>query len=268
MADIKISIVTPSYNQGEYIEEAIKSVLEQKYDNFEHIIYDNCSEDNTEEVVKIYPHLIWKSEPDLGQSDALNKGFKMATGDLIGWLNADDRYLPGCFRSVADYHARHEDIDIIYGDYRWINQEGKLLQNRKELEFDEFILKYLHVLYIPTTSTFFSQKIFNEGNYLDMSLKYAMDYDFFLRLSLKGYKFSHIPQYLADFRWHNDSKSSQYSLAQAREQYASLLKHDEFLKRLPAPTRNLARYFLMSLARSKRYYLKFFQGYYQNQWVK
>ncbi|MDV3001970.1 MAG: hypothetical protein N5P05_003576 [Chroococcopsis gigantea SAG 12.99] len=268
MDNLKISIITASYNQGQYIEEAINSIISQNYPDFEHIIFDNCSTDNTVEILKKYPHIIWKSEPDSGQSDALNKGFKMATGDLIGWLNADDKYLPHCFKTVSEYYKNHSTFDILYGDYRWINEKNEVRQNRKELDFDVFILKYLHVLYIPTTATFFVKKVFSDGNFLDRSLKYAMDYDFFLRLSLKNYKFSHIPHYLADFRWHDDSKSSQYSVAQAQEQYTSLLKHDEFLKKLPGPTCDLVRYFLMYLARGKRYYLKFSQGYYRQQWIK
>ena len=102
MSTLKISIVTPSFNQGRYIENAIRSVLDQGYDNFEHIIYDNCSTDETLEVVAKYPHVKFYSEPDEGQSDALNKGFLKATGEVIGWLNADDLYCPGTFQKVNE----------------------------------------------------------------------------------------------------------------------------------------------------------------------
>jgi glycosyltransferase involved in cell wall biosynthesis len=110
---IKISIVTPSYNQGNYIKKAIQSVLAQDYPHVEHIILDNCSTDQTLDVLKRYDHLTWRSEPDNGQSDALNRGFKMARGDIVGWLNADDQYLPGCFQSVIDFLSRHSEIDIV-----------------------------------------------------------------------------------------------------------------------------------------------------------
>ena len=101
MNNKKISIVSPSFNQGQYIEEAIQSVLNQGYENFEHIIIDACSTDNTLEILKKYSHLKWISEPDEGQSDALNKGFKLATGDIIGWLNVDDIYLSNTFKDVG-----------------------------------------------------------------------------------------------------------------------------------------------------------------------
>lgn len=262
----KISIVTPSYNQGKFIEEAIKSVVEQNYPNFEHIILDNCSTDETIEILQKYPHLIWKSEPDRGQSDALNKGFSLATGDIIGWLNADDKYLSGCFSKIIKSFENYLDSDLVYGDYRWINEKGKVIQHRKELDFDFFILKYLHVLYIPTTSTFFKSRIFEEENFLDVSLKYAMDYEFFLRLAIKGYKFTHINVYLADFRWHDDSKSTIAVKKQIQEQEMSLLRHDSFLSQIPSSIQPIVITFLKLLARIKRYILKGFHGYYFEQW--
>jgi len=97
----KITIVTPSFNQGNFIDENIQSVLTQNYPNFEHIIIDGGSIDGTVDILKKYSHLKWVSEPDRGQASALNKGFRMATGDVIGWLNSDDSYLPGTFEVVA-----------------------------------------------------------------------------------------------------------------------------------------------------------------------
>src|ERR1700755_1492305 len=97
---MKISIITPSYNQGRFIEDAILSVLSQGYPDFEHIVIDNCSTDNTLDVLKKYPHVKWVSEPDRGQSNALNKGFGLSTGDVLGWLNCDDFYLPGAFHAA------------------------------------------------------------------------------------------------------------------------------------------------------------------------
>jgi glycosyltransferase involved in cell wall biosynthesis len=262
----KISIVTPSYNQGQFIELAIESVLAQNYPNFEHIILDNCSEDQTIAILEKYPHLIWKSERDQGQSDALNQGFKTATGDIIGWLNADDQYLPGCFDRVIQSFNNHPETDIAYGDYCWINEMGKIIQLRKELDFDLFLLKYLHVLYIPSTSTFFKQKIFKDNNFLDTSLKYSMDYEFFLRLAYKKYKFTHINSYLANFRWHKQSKSSVAFKEQLEEKNSALLRHDNFLQRVNPHSLLITRKFLELLARGKRYLLKGLKGCYFNQW--
>lgn len=262
----KISIVTPSFNQGRFIESAIQSVLKQNYPNFEHIILDNCSTDRTVEILQQYPHLIWKSRPDLGQSDALNQGFRMATGDIIGWLNADDLYLPKCFEKTIESFANSHQSDIAYGDYRWIDEQGNIIQLRKELDFDWFILKYLHVLYIPSTSTFFKRKIFEEENFLDTSLKYSMDYEFFLRLARQEYKFVHVNSYLADFRWHKENKSVLAAKKQQEEKQEALLRHDSFLPKIPPHIQSVVRNILELLARGKRYWLKGWKGYYFEQW--
>ncbi len=263
----KISIVTPSFNQGKFIESAIQSVLQQNYSNFEHIILDNCSTDQTVEILQRYPHLIWKSKPDRGQSDALNQGFRLATGDIIGWLNADDLYLPECFERIAVSFASPQS-DIVYGDYRWIDEHGKIIQLRKELDFDFFILKYLHVLYIPSTSTFFNRRIFEEENFLDHSLKYSMDYEFFLRLARKKYRFIHLNAYLADFRWHEENKSIIAYHEQNEEKQRALLRHDRLLQKTPRHIQSAVRKLLELLARGKRYLIKGSKGYYFEQWQK
>ncbi len=265
---LKISIVTPSLNQGRFIEACIRSVLEQGYPAYEHIIVDGGSRDNTLKILERYPHLVRISEPDRGQADALNKGFKMAGGDLIGWLNADDLYLPGCFHTVSRFMLEHPDVDIVYGDYRFINENGSVLQLRKELGFDLFMLKYLHILYIPTTATFFKRRIFDEGNYLNEDYNYAMDYEFLLRLALKGYTFAHIPAVLADFRWHSQNKSTIAQDEQRAEQERALLELDPFMRRLtthPGIRKGLRTVF-MYLARGKRCWLKATKGYYLTQW--
>jgi len=259
---MKISIVTPSYNQGQFIEKAIQSVQNQNYENFEHIIIDNQSEDNTKEIIAKYPHLSFISEPDQGQSDALNKGFKRATGDIVGWLNADDQYLPGCFIEVVNCFREKPSIDMLYGNYHWIDENDELMKKRKELDFDLFMLKYLHTLYIPSTATFLKKRIFQDNHFLDTSLNYAMDYDFFLRLALHGYNIKHIDTFLAEFRWHNNNKSSQGSIKSPQEREQSLLKHDHLLQKFSGFQRTILRQVLMLLARSKRYFLKTIKGCY------
>ena len=258
---IKISIITPSFNQGAFIAEAIESVLAQNYANTEHIIVDNCSTDETPKILACYPHLKVICEKDQGQSDALNKGFKAATGDIVGWLNADDKYLPGCFDRVLEAFDRHPEYDLVYGDYRFVDAKGKLIRARKEIGFDIFMLKYLHVLYIPTTTTFFRRKIFDESNFLDINYHYAMDYEFFVRLASRGYRFGHVPMVMADFRWHVDAKSQQIVKAKAEMEHA-LLTHDKLLGGLQDPQRSLVRNLFMLIARGKRTFLKLFQEAY------
>lgn len=267
-----ISIITPSLNQGRFIEEALLSVVKQEYDNYEHIVVDARSTDNTLELLETYSsrsgNLKWISEADQGQSDALNKGFRLATGDIIGWLNADDKYLSGCFHTVAEIFARNPEIDIVYGDFRFMDEYGRTIGLQKEIDFDLFILKYLHVLYIPSTATFFRRRIVDEGNFLRLDLHFAMDYEFFLRLALKGYRFHHVPEYLADFRWHPDSKSSRAAEVQRAEQEKALRELDPFMGKLKeTPLGTPVRLSLLSLARAKRTWLKLLNGSYWAGWV-
>ncbi|MBF0570632.1 MAG: glycosyltransferase [Candidatus Omnitrophica bacterium] len=259
---MKFSIITPSFNQGVFIEQSVGSVIAQGYDDFEHIVMDNCSTDETPRVLKQYRSLKVTTQPDKGQSDALNKGFRQASGDIIGWLNADDLYLPGCFKTVSDFFTANPSCDIVYGHYRLIDEQGRLLSYRKELGFDLFMLKYLHILYIPSTTVFFRRRIIDDGNFLNINYHYAMDYEFFLRLALKGYKFFHIPVFLADFRTHAASKSQKQTLAQKQEMARALFQQDLWLGRFHGPWRTGMRLGLMTAARLKRYILKFVSGAY------
>jgi glycosyltransferase involved in cell wall biosynthesis len=265
----KISIVTPSYNQAQFLPEALECVKGQKYPHLEHIVVDGASTDNSVAILQEYSqkpgweHLKWVSEPDKGQSDALNKGFRMATGDLVGWLNSDDYYRPGCFKSVVDAHQRHPEADVLYGDYTWIDEHGKCIQIRREIEFSRFVLGYHRVLYIPTTSTFFSRKVFTDGNWIDIRYHYAMDYEFFLRLASAGYRFRHIPEILADFRWHSQSKSGSQSVRQLTEHDEIARLYSPILRRVPqgAPLK-VVRKGARILAAGMRYTEKLFRGYY------
>ncbi|MEB3211902.1 MAG: glycosyltransferase family 2 protein, partial [Leptolyngbyaceae bacterium] len=122
----RISIITPSYNQGHFIEETIRSVLLQSYPNLEYIIIDGGSSDNTVEIISKYAsHLAyWVSEPDRGQSHAINKGLARATGEIIAYINSDDYYLPGSFRKIAEYYNNHPETDLIHGRCRYIDEMG------------------------------------------------------------------------------------------------------------------------------------------------
>jgi glycosyltransferase involved in cell wall biosynthesis len=234
----KISIVTPSFNQGPYVEEALRSVKEQNYPAIEHIVVDGASTDGTVEILKRYAgtpgweHLRWISEPDDGQTDALNKGFRMVNGEIVGWLNSDDRYRPGCLDAVVRGFAGQEEIDVLYGDYTWMNEKGWIKRVRREIEFDRFILSYHRVLYIATVSTFFRRRLFEEDNWLDSRFEYAMDYEFFLRLASKGYRFRHLRSVLADFRWHPQNKSTALPHKQVAEHNAIATMYSPILQRV------------------------------------
>jgi glycosyltransferase involved in cell wall biosynthesis len=269
----QISIVTPSYNQRTFIELALESVRSQKYASAEHIVVDGASTDGTVEYLRSlsgkagWQHLRWISEPDQGQSDALNKGFKMASGDIIGWLNSDDVYRSGCFAAIISAFENNRAIDIVYGDTTWIDENSRIIQVRREIEFSRFVLAYHRVLYIPTTSTFFRRRIFDDGNWIDTSYDYAMDYEFFLRLTNAGYRFQHIPCLLADFRWHSENKSGCQSKKHLSEHDGIARMYSPFLRRMPTGILLVvARKATRFLAAGRRYSEKLLRGYYFEQY--
>jgi glycosyltransferase involved in cell wall biosynthesis len=267
-----ISIVTPSFNQARFIGEAMASVQLQNYNNYEHIIIDGMSSDETVDILrnltpltaaKEQPRIFWTSELDSGQSEALNKGFRRAKGEIIGWLNSDDRYRPHCFECVVQAFKDNPEIDIVYGDYLLVNELGETLKIRREIEFNAFILRYHRVLYIPTTATFFRRRIFEENNWLDERLQYAMDFEFFIRLSECGYRFMHIPKILADFRLQPNSKTCSSADRQRAEHQQVVFAAAPFLRNLKSSRlRIVVLSLLRSIACTKRYTEKMLRGYY------
>ena len=205
MEDIKISIVTPSFNQGIYIEDAIKSVLKQDYKNFEHIIIDNLSTDNTIEVLKRYKHLKWVSEKDEGQSDAINKGFNKCTGEIIGWLNADDHYTENTFKHIKSKLIKPE-IDAVYGNYFFVNKNNQITRKMIVSEPSKFISKF--ICFIPSTTFFFKRKIIENNIFIDKDFHITMDKEFFANIIHRNYNIHKIDKFLAKFRWHDTNKST------------------------------------------------------------
>jgi len=273
--EASISIVTPSLNQGRYLAAALKSVRGQGWCSYEHIVLDGGSSDQSVEVLRSFgesasgEEFWWRSSPDGGQSAALNEGFAKSSGDIIGWLNADDCYRPGCFEQVAKAFADHPDVDVLYGDYTFIDELGRHRALRREIEFNRFILRYHRVLYIPTTATFFRRRIFDEGNFLCPSLHYAMDLEFFLRLADAGYKFQHLAKVLADFRVHPESKSV-LSNDRQRSEHLSVVLRATPLARLCSSlwVRHLAWRILQLPAGILRYSEKLMRGLYRSSSVE
>lgn len=201
-----ISIITPSYNQAVYIEATIQSVVAQNYPHLEHLIIDGGSTDGTLSILQKYHHLNWISEPDIGQANAINKGFKKSTGEIVAWLNSDDIYLPGVLHRVAEFFNTYPHIDIIYGDYHLIDQHSNVLLRKQEIPFDYNILLY-GLDYISQPTTFFRRSVFERVGYLDETLHYGLDWEYWLRLADNGCQFAHLPYYLAATRWHTDAKT-------------------------------------------------------------
>ena len=202
----KVSIVTPSYNQGQFIEGNIQSVLNQKYPNIEHIIIDGSSTDGTIDILKKYDHLKWISEPDNGQEDAINKGFNSATGEIIAWLNSDDYYCQGVFSQIANYFVNNIDIMWIYGNSYFVDKSGNVISYKRPVQFNNFVLKYgSFSIHQPTV--FLKYQIFEEIGEIRKDFHAIMDQEWYCRIAEK-YKPKYINLDVANFRWHYNSKSS------------------------------------------------------------
>lgn len=180
----KISIVTPSFNQGLYIEDTIRSVLDQGYPNVEHIVIDGGSSDTTAEVLARYAHTFayWVSEPDSGQTHALIKGFERATGDVLCWLNSDDLFEPGALLFVGEHFRDHPENRFVYGDSLWVDKSNNYLKPKKEHTFNRFIWLHDHN-YFPQPSCFWRRDLYLEVGGLDRRFDLAMDADLFIRFA-------------------------------------------------------------------------------------
>lgn len=221
-----ISIVTPSLNQAAYIEQNIKSVLNQNYPNFEHIIIDGGSTDGTIDILGKYDHLIWVSEKDNGQSQAINKGIKRARGEIIGWLNSDDCYEPDAFYTVAEELSRAKGKYVVFGDCHTIDEKGARIGYIKgKLPHPKDWLKYWQKDYrIPSASVFFYKDVFGRVGYLDENIQYVMDDDYFLRIN-DHYKFYYINKPLASMRVHDRTKTALRGEMFEREWFGILKKN-------------------------------------------
>jgi glycosyltransferase involved in cell wall biosynthesis len=200
---MKISIITPSFNQGRFIEEAIRSVLDQGYPDFEHIVVDNCSSDDTLDILRRYPHLRWISEPDRGQSHALNKGFGLATGDVLAWLNCDDFYLPGAFHAAAEALA-DASIDGVYSDLKFCDIDGRIVKHYRSHRPARF-LSLFHA-FISSECFFYKRKVM-AGIDIAEDLHYCMDQEFAANLLYRRYRLQYLRTCFAVFRWQGANKS-------------------------------------------------------------
>jgi len=244
---MKVSIITPSYNQGQFLEETILSVLNQDYPDLEYIIIDGGSTDNSVEIIKRYQHRLayWVSEPDKGQADAITKGFKKATGEILAWLNSDDLYTKRAIPTIVDFFSRHKDIDCVYGDLHEIDTEGKKIHTIKSISYNYKMHLYGESL-IPQPTCFFRKKVFDIAGYPDVDMQYQMDFDFFIRLGKNNMRFTNIPRTLASFRFHRDTKTTCQDGREKIRQANQLVK-DKYNPRFFARLRVLDKCWLIFL---------------------
>lgn len=202
---MKVSIVTPSYNQGKFIERTINSVLDQKVPELEYIVMDGGSTDETVDILRKYSDkIIWKSEKDKGQTDAVNKGIRMATGEIIGWLNSDDIYYQDAISAVVKIFDEHPEVNVVYGNANHIREDDSFIEEYYTEDFDYERLK--EICFICQPSLFFRKKLVDKYGFLDDKLQYCMDYDYWLRLG-KGEKFYRLPILIAGSRLYDDNKT-------------------------------------------------------------
>ena len=204
----RISIVTPSFNQGSFIERAITSVLDQDYPDLEYIVVDGGSRDGSVETIKKYGSRLsyWVSEPDRGQSDAINKGLDRSTGEILGWLNSDDAYQRGALLRVGVFFRDHPEADVVYGDAYIVDEEDQVIEPLKSVRFSRRAAVY-GGLNLTQPSMFWRRDLFLRVGPLDISLYYGMDDDLWLRFLQHDAKFVYLPSPLSRSRQHPESKT-------------------------------------------------------------
>lgn len=211
MNDLKmplVSIITPSFNQADFIEETIESVRMQDYPYIEHIVVDGGSTDGTQEILKKNSdsgdRFSYISEPDRGQSDAINKGLKMAKGEIIGWLNSDDTYFPGAVSKAVNALKEHREWAMVYGNAYYIDENSKNMHSYLVQPYDRQALFQFCIICQP--AAFVRKNIFETVGGVDETLDFCMDYELWMRIS-KDYSIGYIPDYLANSRLHSACKS-------------------------------------------------------------
>jgi glycosyltransferase involved in cell wall biosynthesis len=224
-------VITPSLNHGEFIEDTIKSVLAQNYPNIEYIIIDGGSTDDTIEIIEKYRDRVrCISEPDDGQADAINKGFKMSRGEIVAWLNSDDTYCPGAISTAVDYLVRHSDVCMTYGDGYEIDEQGSIIRKLPCPQgFD--LQKLIYVFdYILQPTVFMRKEALLKVGFLEKSLNWCMDWDLWIRFG-KGHKVAYVPFFFANSRIHTTTKTALGGLERLKEIAYVMRKHGK--KRYP-----------------------------------
>lgn len=204
-----VSVVIPSYQQGSFLGRTLESVLSQDVSGIEVFVVDGGSTDQTRQVLEDAargePRLRWVSEPDRGQAHAVNKGIQATTGRVVGWLNSDDVYYPGALRAVVDFLDKNPDVEVVYGEGDHIDEADCFVARYPTEPWSVDRLKQIDFLSQP--SVFFRRSVVDRCGFLDESLQFAMDYEYWLRLARAGVRFAYTPRVLSGTRLHADAKT-------------------------------------------------------------
>ena len=208
MTDPKVSIITPSFNQARYLDATIQSVLAQDYPRIEYAIVDGGSTDGSVDIIKKYADRLawWVSEKDRGQTDAINKGFARATGDILAWINSDDTYGPGAVTAAVNLLQARPEVGLVYADCNYINEDSYVIGKFPAAQTDLPLLRrgYVHV---PQQTTFFRSDLWKRLGPLDPSFYFAMDYDLWTRIAAQAELKYLSGQIWANFRIHTSGKT-------------------------------------------------------------
>ena len=205
-----VSLITPSFNQGRFLEETIRSVLLQGYPNLEYIIIDGMSTDGSVEIIKKYAGQLsyWASEPDKGHADAVNKGWRIAKGEFVAWLNSDDFLYPHSLETTVAALEKDPDIQVCYGDVARVDERSQPCD--RDFEGGDFTLKDMLVFWknpVPQPGFLMRRSVIDRIGLLDESYSFAFDFEYWMRMAVHDMKGKYIPQRLAAFRMHMDAKT-------------------------------------------------------------
>ena len=206
-----ITIVTPSYEQGRFLDRTIHSVVSQQYPALEYVVQDGGSSDETLEVLRRFDPLLtrWVSEADNGQADAINRGFRETTGDVMAWLNSDDLLLPGSLAYVARFFVEHPEADVVYGHRLMIDEDDGQIGAWILPRHNDLALTLAD--FVPQETLFWRRRVWEAvGGRVDASFQYAIDWDLLLRFREVGARMVRLPRYLGAFRVHDEQKTTAF----------------------------------------------------------
>ena len=255
----RITVITPSFNQAAFLEGTIRSVLDQEYPSLEYIIIDGGSTDNSVEIIRKYSHRLayWCSEKDGGQSHAINKGLRIATGEIIGWLNSDDIYYADSIWKAAQIFAKNPATDILFGNYDYIDDEGRTVHRRRELPYDFRVYLWTGACYHANVAGFYRKKCFDSFGLVREDLHHSMDYELYLRFGINRCTFQHVPDVLGAYRLHMSSKTILARSSFIQE--AKVIRQEHFTR---LDTASVSKLLLPIYYKTVRYIKKLFTGCY------